>query len=519
VRASLRLNNDLAPDQLVSLATLAESHGFDSIWVSHDLFLRPSPVLLALLARETSRIGIGSCVLNPYSAHPAELAMTAATLQEVSGGHFRLGIAAGDAGFLGWAGLQRRRPLERVGETVVAVRALLAGKRPAEVSGAGEGWGADAWLRTGPAPTPIYLGAMGPRMLRLAGAVADGALALLFPPEHYPVAAGLVLEGAAAAGRDPSELDRPACVWCSIDPDPGAGAPGAGRQARLLRPGHLAVPAGAGRIAAPRFRAGDCGAARRRGRRGRPPGHPGHAGSRHRRRSRRGAGPLPMAPRAGCHPRVLRPATRPRPAGRRGNPRPARSCRGSTPDACRGVLGMEGWDNDHPGRRGVTRREEGGMSMLDRLLRRLLARPVGDLIRQALDEELYRYRLHGDPGRLHVDPTAVINNALFNVSAGEITVGPYAFFGHNVSVLTGNHDINKFGRERQTAIQRSGRDVVVGEGAWLASHVLVLGPCRIGEHAVVAAGSLVTRDVAPYTVVAGRPATLVRRIEQRQAGA
>ena len=158
------------------------------------------------------------------------------------------------------------------------------------------------------------------------------------------------------------------------------------------------------------------------------------------------------------------------------------------------------------------------MSVLDRLLRRLLARPVGDLIRQALDEELYRYRVHGDPGRLHIDPTAVINNALFNVSAGEITVEPYAFFGHNVSVLTGNHDITKLGRERQTAIQRSGRDVVVGEGAWLASHVLVLGPCRIGEHAVVAAGSLVTRDVAPYTVVAGRPATLVRRIEQRDVG-
>jgi acetyltransferase-like isoleucine patch superfamily enzyme len=164
------------------------------------------------------------------------------------------------------------------------------------------------------------------------------------------------------------------------------------------------------------------------------------------------------------------------------------------------------------------RGEEEAMSVLDRLLLRLLARPVGDLIRQALDDELYRYRVHGDPGRLHVDPTAVVNNALFNVSAGEITVGPYAFFGHNVSVLTGNHDINKFGRERQTAIQRTGRDVVIEEGAWLASSVLVLGPCKIGDHAVVAAGSLVTRDVAPYTVVAGRPATVVRTLEHRAAG-
>jgi len=158
------------------------------------------------------------------------------------------------------------------------------------------------------------------------------------------------------------------------------------------------------------------------------------------------------------------------------------------------------------------------MSWLDRLLQRLLARPVGELVRKALDEELYRYRVHGDPRRLHLDPTAIVNDALFNLSGGEVTVGRYAFFGHGVSVLTGTHDMDKFGRERQTAIQRSGRDVVIGEGAWLASGVLVLGPCEIGAHAVVAAGSLITRDVAPYAVVAGRPATVVRTIESRPAG-
>jgi acetyltransferase-like isoleucine patch superfamily enzyme len=153
------------------------------------------------------------------------------------------------------------------------------------------------------------------------------------------------------------------------------------------------------------------------------------------------------------------------------------------------------------------------MSVLDRLLLRLLARPVDELVRKALDEELYRYRVHGDPRRLHIDPTAIINNALFNLSGGEVTVGRYAFFGHDVHVLTGTHDIGKFGRERQTAIQRSGRDVVIGEGAWLASSVLVLGPCRIGDHAVGAAGSLDNRAVAPPPVVAGRPATVVRTIE------
>jgi acetyltransferase-like isoleucine patch superfamily enzyme len=157
------------------------------------------------------------------------------------------------------------------------------------------------------------------------------------------------------------------------------------------------------------------------------------------------------------------------------------------------------------------------MSTLDAMVTRLVRRPLESLLRESLDrhdsELLYRHLVHGDRARLHIHPTAVVNNALFNVSSGDITVEAYAFFGHNVSVLTGTHDISKFGRERQLAIPRTGRDVVIGEGAWLASEVLVLGPAVVGANAVVAAGSLVHRDVAPYTVVAGRPAKFVRRIE------
>jgi acetyltransferase-like isoleucine patch superfamily enzyme len=108
----------------------------------------------------------------------------------------------------------------------------------------------------------------------------------------------------------------------------------------------------------------------------------------------------------------------------------------------------------------------------------------------------------------------VVNNALFNVGSGDITVGENAFFGHNVSVLTGTHDITKFGRERMFAIPRTGRDIVIEEGVWVASNALVLGPCRIGAHAVVGGGSLVLDDVAPYTIVAGSPARVLRTIPQ-----
>jgi 5,10-methylenetetrahydromethanopterin reductase len=217
VRTSLRLNNDVSPERFIRVAQVAEDAGFDQIWVSNDLFLRAAPVLLTAAARHTTRIGLGTCILNPYSMHPAEIAMTAATLQEVSSGRFRLGIAAGAQEFLGWAGIVRAQPLARTREAVVAVRTLLAGGRPARVPGAGEGWHDEAHLRVPAAPAPIYVGGMSPKMLELAGEVADGVLPLLFPPEHFPTARDQVTRGALRAGRDPSVLDVAACIWCSVD--------------------------------------------------------------------------------------------------------------------------------------------------------------------------------------------------------------------------------------------------------------------------------------------------------------
>lgn len=163
--------------------------------------------------------------------------------------------------------------------------------------------------------------------------------------------------------------------------------------------------------------------------------------------------------------------------------------------------------------------------MWDDLLIRLLRGPVQRLLAEERnrftygdsENPLYRYRVHGLLERLHIDPTAIVNSALFNVSGGEITIGEYAFFGHEVAVLTGTHDITKFGRERQTTFPRSGRDVVIEEGVWVASHAMVLGPVRIGKHAVVAAGSLVLDDVPPYAVVAGRPAKVIKEISAAPA--
>jgi 5,10-methylenetetrahydromethanopterin reductase len=217
---SLRVNNDVGVAAFVELAVAAEEAGFDQLWVSHDLFLRSAPVLLAAAATATHRIKLGTGVLNPYSAHPVELAMHGATLQELSGGRAMLGLAAGAAEFLERAGVHQREPLRRTRQAVTACRALLDGGSPGASADAGA-WGESARLLAPPSVTvPIYLGAMSPKMLALGGELADGVLALLYPPEHYPVALAQIAEGCRTAGRELGSLDVPACVWVSVDEDP-----------------------------------------------------------------------------------------------------------------------------------------------------------------------------------------------------------------------------------------------------------------------------------------------------------
>jgi acetyltransferase-like isoleucine patch superfamily enzyme len=147
---------------------------------------------------------------------------------------------------------------------------------------------------------------------------------------------------------------------------------------------------------------------------------------------------------------------------------------------------------------------------------RPLARGLAPLL---AEDSLYRCRYFGSKERVTVAESAVLCNAFFNTISGDIVVEEWAFFGQNVSLLTGSHDIEAFDRERQTAVSGVGRDIRVRRGAWIGSNATVLGPCVIGEHAVVAAGAVVTRDVAPYTVVAGVPARVIREITSRAAPA
>ncbi len=221
MRFSLRLNNDLTLPQYLDLARAAEAADFDQLWISHDLFLRSAPVLVTAIATATERIELGIGVLNPYTIDPSEIAMLAATLDEVSGGRFLLGLAAGGREFLDWVGIEQRSPLGAVRESVSAIRSLLAGE-PAPRQGDFLRWSEHSYLRF-PAPRPdlpIYLGAMGPRMLQLAGEIGSGALPLLFPPEHWYTVRELIEQGARERSPDLGGFDLAACIWVSLDEDP-----------------------------------------------------------------------------------------------------------------------------------------------------------------------------------------------------------------------------------------------------------------------------------------------------------
>ncbi|MET3805811.1 5,10-methylenetetrahydromethanopterin reductase [Nakamurella sp. UYEF19] len=220
---SLRLNNDLAADELLDIALLAEDLGCDQLWVSNDLYLRSAPVLLSALAMRTSRMKLGIAIMNPYSVHVSELAMVAATLAEVSGGRFLLGVGAGSEEFLSWAGLARPRPLATTAQTVAALRRML-GHQDVDDADLPSWFGDHSVLRFDQSGVvPVYVGGMAPKMLAMAGRLADGALPLLYPPEHYVTARAQVYAGLAAAGRDPADFDLPACIWVSLSDNGSAG--------------------------------------------------------------------------------------------------------------------------------------------------------------------------------------------------------------------------------------------------------------------------------------------------------
>jgi 5,10-methylenetetrahydromethanopterin reductase len=106
----------------------------------------------------------------------------------------------------------------RTRQAITTIKALLAGESPAHIEGLDSIYTEQAVLQA-PRPTPIYVGAMGPKMLHMTGRLADGALALCLPPSQYHQVATQIGAGVDAAGRSLDDLDIAACLWCSVDDD------------------------------------------------------------------------------------------------------------------------------------------------------------------------------------------------------------------------------------------------------------------------------------------------------------
>ncbi|MEX2457592.1 MAG: LLM class F420-dependent oxidoreductase [Actinomycetota bacterium] len=190
----------------IELAIRAESLGYTDVW-SAEVGGTDGFTPLAALAARTEKVRLGVALAPVYTRPPALTAMSAASIQALSDGRFVLGIGVSSPAIVeGWMGRTIERPVEYVREYVHVLREALAGRK---VSFEGETLHADGFrLQIEPgAPVPIHLGALGPRMCRLAGAVADGVLFFLMTPEGCREALEHVAAGAREAGRDPADLE------------------------------------------------------------------------------------------------------------------------------------------------------------------------------------------------------------------------------------------------------------------------------------------------------------------------
>jgi F420-dependent oxidoreductase-like protein len=203
----------------------AERLGADSVWVP-EVWGGDALTPLAYLAACTERIGLASGIVQLGARTPANLAMTAMSLQYLSGGRFRLGVGtSGPQVIEGWHGVRFSSPVAATRDTIEIVRAIARGDK---VSYQGsvyrvplpDGSGRPIRSMLPPTVVPIYVASLGPKNLELTGELADGWLGNAFLPEHADVFLGPLRAGAERAGRTLGDLDLVVPVAVEITDDP-----------------------------------------------------------------------------------------------------------------------------------------------------------------------------------------------------------------------------------------------------------------------------------------------------------
>jgi 5,10-methylenetetrahydromethanopterin reductase len=201
----------------------AEERGFEAVWQAESRLVRDAVVPMAAYAAVTERIKVGSGVINNWTRNIGLLAATYLTLDDLAPDRIICGIGAWWDPLAHNVGIERRKPLTAMRETVEILRRLLNMER---VTFHGEFIHVDGIEldvvhgRREPRNVPIMIGATGDKMMELAGEIADGVvLNYCVPPEYNVRALDLLARGAKKAGRNLDDIDRPQLVVCSVDND------------------------------------------------------------------------------------------------------------------------------------------------------------------------------------------------------------------------------------------------------------------------------------------------------------
>ncbi|HKZ69787.1 MAG TPA: LLM class flavin-dependent oxidoreductase [Anaerolineales bacterium] len=222
-RVALYLQDAHSLQEGIKIAQYAESKGFEAVWQAESRLVRDAIVPMAAFAATTTKLKVGSGVINNWTRNIGLLAATFLTLDDLAPNRIICGIGAWWDPLAKNVGIERRKPLLAMKETIEVMRRLL---RMENVTFHGEfhhvtGIELDVVHgRREPRHVPIYIGATGDQMMEMTGEIADGAvLNYCVPPQYNDKAMELLDKGAKKAGRRAEDLDRPQLVVCAVDND------------------------------------------------------------------------------------------------------------------------------------------------------------------------------------------------------------------------------------------------------------------------------------------------------------
>lgn len=212
---------EMAGADMIDLARRAEKAGFESVWTNEDIGFDAFTVLSAM-GQHTSRIRLGTAIVNVFNRSAMQLAMAAATLDELSGGRVVLGLSVGhhpwnDLGH----GIPIERPLARLREYVAFLRKALSGEPFTHDGPIFNGVNTRLAFEPMRPSIPIFVAGVRPRMVALAGEIADGLIVNVVSAEYLAEVAVPAFRAAAIeAGRDPAMHEVTALVTCALADDP-----------------------------------------------------------------------------------------------------------------------------------------------------------------------------------------------------------------------------------------------------------------------------------------------------------